>query len=137
MYYRDHSRHNDVYSKVRRNILPFVCIGLEYFSRECGSTFGCVELEYFSRECGSTFGCISGDFVWAIIFHKSSAPPWEQTSPLIVDLFLSSYEAEFIQNVIKDKKLQRLNPLLSHYSLPPAVCRRAPVLFTLFVFVCA
>ena len=49
MYYRDHSRHNDVYSKVRRNILPFVCIGLEYFSRKCGSTFDSVEQEYFSR----------------------------------------------------------------------------------------
>ena len=80
MYYRDHSRHNDVYSKVRRNILPFVCIGLGYFFREYGSTFGCVELEYFSRECGSTFGCISGDFLWAIIFHKLSAPPSSQVT---------------------------------------------------------
>lgn len=106
MYYYDHSRHNDVYNKVRRNILPFVCIGLEYFSRECGSTFGSVDLEYFSRECGFTFGCISGDFVWAIFFHKSSAPPWEQTSPLIFDLFLSSYESEFYKILLKTKTIE-------------------------------
>jgi len=36
-------------------------------------------------------------------YDKSSASPWQQNVPLTLALFLYSYEAEFIQKLIKDK----------------------------------
>jgi hypothetical protein len=45
------------------------------------------------------------------IFNKSTASLWEIFS--LFNLFLYSYEAEFIQKLIKDTKIQKLQPLVS------------------------
>jgi hypothetical protein len=71
---------------------------------------------------------------------------------MMAGLFIYSYEAEFIEKHIKDNiqcSVRLYLPLfvgglvsylrylyLFGSSLPPVVCRRARVLFTLFVFVC-
>ena len=42
--------------------------------------------------------------------------------PLIVDLFLYSYEAGFIQKLVKDKKIQKLTPLISFSDILMIFC---------------
>jgi len=47
------------------------------------------------------------------IFNKSTASLWEIFSLVHINLFLYSYEAEFIQKLIKDNKIQKLKSLVS------------------------
>ena len=41
-------------------------------------------------------------------------PMGTNCAPLLADLFLYSYESEFLQKLVKDKKIMRLEPLISH-----------------------
>ena len=48
-------------------------------------------------------------------FSRSLAYQWVwNCAPLLADLFLYSYESEFHQKLVKDKKIHELEPLISH-----------------------
>jgi hypothetical protein len=41
-------------------------------------------------------------------------PMGTNCAPLLADLFLYSYESEFLQNIVKDQTIHELEPLISH-----------------------
>ena len=41
-------------------------------------------------------------------------PMGTNCAPLLADLFLYSYESEFLQKLVKDKKIHEAEPLISH-----------------------
>jgi hypothetical protein len=44
-------------------------------------------------------------FGWALFQQVVGIPMGTNCTPLLVDLFLYSYESEFLQNLVKDKKI--------------------------------
>ena len=50
-----------------------------------------------------------------ILFQQGvGIPMGANCAPLLADLFLYSYESEFHQKLVKDKKIHELEPLISH-----------------------
>lgn len=49
-------------------------------------------------------------------FQQMGIPTEANSAPLLAHIFLYSYEAEFTQQLIKDKKVQGVAPLLSHFA---------------------
>ena len=41
-----------------------------------------------------------------VFFNRRSAYLWVQTAPLLADLFLYSYEADFIQELLKENEMK-------------------------------
>ena len=41
-----------------------------------------------------------------VFFNRRSAYLWVQTAPLLADLFLYSYEADFIQELFKENEMK-------------------------------
>ena len=54
-------------------------------------------------------------FFGGILFQQVvGIPMGTNCAPLLADLFLYSYESEFLQKLVKERRFMRLEPLISH-----------------------
>jgi hypothetical protein len=52
--------------------------------------------------------------MWILKNSKDLLDMGTNCAPLLADLFLCSYESEFLQKLVKDKKIHEAKPLISH-----------------------